>query len=147
MEQAIQGLFTTSFLVFALVIALLVSSFRKVVETLFNRIQVVLPLKVKNGLIIFWNQWVLRALPVCTGGFIAWVAPQYPYPPDFGTSPSAHIFFGLIAGLFSSTIYDLVKFHTRKYLPEDIKKRVDLLDPTPPEDKKEDPKTEDKPAQ
>jgi hypothetical protein len=129
MEQSIAGLFSTMFLVFALVIAIVVHALRSVIEAILVRVELVLPNKVKAGLIVFWQQWVLRALPLVIGGLLAGYLPKYPYPTDFAATKTAHVFFGIIAGLFSSTIYDLFKFHINKYLPDEIKKKIDSINP------------------
>lgn len=129
MEQSINGLFSTSFLVFALVIAIFTQAFRSVIEGIFMKVGVIFPEKVKDALVVFWRQWVLRALPIVAGGLMGWFLLKYPYPNDFAATRTAHVFFGLIAGIFSSTIYDLVKYHAAKYLPDDVKKKIDAMNP------------------
>ena len=129
MEQALFSLFTTSFLVFALVVALAVSVLRNVTETIFRKLQFIIPDKVEDVLKDLWREWILRALPVVVGGLLALFVVQYPFPAEFATSDSGRVFFGLIAGLFSSTVYSFVKFHIRKYLPDTIKQKIDDMNP------------------
>lgn len=128
MEQALFSLFTTSFLVFALVVAIAVSVIRNVVEALFRKLEFAIPDKAEDMLRDFWREWVLRALPVAVGGLMAFFVVQYPYPAEFAVS-SGRVFFGIVAGLFSSTIYSFAKFHVKKYLPEKIKNKIDDMNP------------------
>lgn len=129
MEQALFSLFTTSFLVFALVVALAVSVIRNVIEAIFRKLQFVIPDKTEDMLKDFWREWVLRALPVVVGGLLAFFVAQYPFPAEFAASGSGRVFFGMIAGLFSSTVYSFTKFHVKKYLPDNIKKKIDDMNP------------------
>jgi uncharacterized membrane protein YedE/YeeE len=131
MEQALFSLFTTSFLVFALVVALAVSVLRNVTETIFRKLQFIIPDKVEDVLKDLWREWILRALPVVVGGLLAFFVVQYPFPVEFAVSVSGRVFFGLIAGLFSSTVYSFVKFHIKKYLPNTIKQKIDDMNPLP----------------
>lgn len=129
MEQALFSLFTTSFLVFALVVALAVSVIRNVIEVIFRKLRCIIPDKTEEILKDFWREWVLRALPVVVGGLLAFFVAQYPFPAEFAASVYGRVFFGMIAGLFSSTVYSFTKFHVRKYLPDNIKKKVDDMNP------------------
>ena len=129
MEQALFSLFTTSFLVFALVVALAVSVLRNVIEALFKKLQFVIPDKTEDILKDLWREWILRALPVLVGGLLAFFVVQYPFPAEFAASNSGRVFFGLIAGLFSSTVYSFTKFHIKKYLPDTIKQKIDDINP------------------
>jgi hypothetical protein len=127
MDQAITGLLTTSFLVFSIVVAIIVSFSRTFLEFLFRKLQFAIPEKVKGVLVDFWRESLLRAFPVIVGGLLAFYAAKYPFPSEFSTSVSGRVFFGLIAGLFSSTIYSFAKFHVNKYVPDEIKSKMNPL--------------------
>lgn len=129
MEQALMSIFSMSFLVFALVIAIAVLTIRNLVEFLFKKAEVVIPDKIEDVLRDVWREWVVRGLPLVIGGLFGLFLTGYPYPADFAGSDSGRVFFGLIAGLFSSTIYSFAKFHVRKYLPENIKQKIDNMNP------------------
>lgn len=127
METALLSLFSVVFFVFAFGTALAVMGFRAVVEAIAIRLKPVLPDKVEDMLQDFWNEWVLPAAPVLFGGIIAFLVPDYPYPAEFAETTSARVFFGLVAGFFSGGVYRFAKFHLRKYLPEEVKKKVDQV--------------------
>jgi hypothetical protein len=110
MEQALTSLFSTAFLAFSIIIAILVLAIRRVVELLVSK--VVLPKNVKSIVLVAWREWILRALPIITGGFLAHTISSYPYPTEFSSS-SGRLFFGIVAGLLSSSIYAFVKSHVK----------------------------------
>lgn len=56
----------------------------------------------------FWTDFVLPVFPVVFGCVAGLLAKKYPYPETL-TSTSAHIAFGLVAGLFSGLIYRVAK--------------------------------------
>lgn len=129
MEQSFLSLFTTSFFVFALVIAIIIIIIRNIVEAIFRKLSLVIPDKIENILLDFWREWVLRGLPIILGGVIALYASQYPFPEEFAASESGRIFIGIIAGLFSSTVYSFTKFHAKKYIPKQIKEKLNNINP------------------
>lgn len=127
METALLSLFSLVFLVFAFGINIVVIAFRAIIEAIFKRIDVVLPAKVENFLGDIWKEWILPAAPIVIGGLLAYFIADYPYPQEFANSPSGRLFFGLIAGFFSATVYRFVKFHIKKYVPNEVKEKVDGL--------------------
>lgn len=127
METALLSLFSLVFFVFAFGIAIVVMGFRAFVEAIYNRLKPALPDKVEDFLADVWEEWVLPAAPIVIGGLLAHLVADYPYPVDFADSVSGRVFFGLIAGFFSSTVYRFAKYHIKKYLPEDVKKKVDAI--------------------
>lgn len=127
METALLGLFSVVFFVFAFGINFVVMAFRAIIEAIFKKLGFVIPDKVENFLRDVWNEWILPAAPIVIGGFLAYFIADYPYPQDFAASVSGRVFFGLIAGFFSSTVYRFAKFHIKKYLPEQVKAKVDDL--------------------
>lgn len=125
METALLSLFSVVFFVFAFGIALVVMGFRAIVEAIAVRLKPVLPDKVEDMLQDFWNEWILPAAPVIIGGLVALLIADYPYPAEFAETTSARVFFGLVAGFFSGGVYRFAKFHLKKYLPEEVKKKID----------------------
>lgn len=125
METALLSLFSLVFFVFAFGIALAVMGFRAVVEAIAIRLKPVIPDKVEDMIFDFWNEWVLPSAPVIFGGLLAFLITDYPYPAEFASTASARVFFGLVAGFFSGGVYRFAKFHLRKYLPEEIKNKID----------------------
>jgi len=132
MEDAITGIFTTGALVFSVVIALATVAVRKVVETVFKKLEIVIPDKAEDLMRDFWKQWVLRALPMILGGLAAYMFQTFPVPEVFAESTSGRVFFGIVAGLFSMPLYDVVKYHTKKHLPESVKEKVTSIIPKMP---------------
>jgi len=129
MEESITAIFTTSTLIFSIVIALATIAVRNVIEAFYGKLKTILPEKVEDVLTDFWEQWVLRSLPMILGGLGAYMFPSFPFPEAFNDSPSGRVFFGIVAGLFSSPIYSIVKFHTRKHLPKSIKEKAKSIIP------------------
>jgi len=129
MEQALVSIFTLSFLVFSIVIAISVSAFRSIIEAIFHKLEIVIPDKAEVIIKDLWREWIVRALPVVVGGLFAYIFVSYPVPAEFAASMSGRVFFGMIAGLFSSTIYSFCKFYIKKYLPDNIKEKLDKVNP------------------
>jgi hypothetical protein len=124
METALLSLFSLVFIVFAFGINIIVMALRSISEAIFKKLNVILPNKIESFLYDFWNEWVLPASPIVIGGFLAYFLNDYPYPENFAGSCSGRIFFGLIAGFFSSTVYRFAKFNIQKYLPKEVKKKL-----------------------
>ncbi len=124
MDTALLSLFSLVFFVFAFGINIVVMAFRAIVEAIFKKLDVVLPAKVENFISDFWKEWVLPAMPIVIGGLMAYFISDYPYPPEFAASNSGRLFFGLIAGFFSATVYRFAKFNIKKYVPEEVKSKV-----------------------
>lgn len=127
METALLSLFSLVFFVFAFGINIVVMAFRAIVEAIFKKLDVVLPDKVEDFLGDVWNEWILPAAPIVIGGLMAYFIADYPYPQEFAASASGRMFFGLIAGFFSATVYRFAKFNIKKYVPDEIKAKVDGL--------------------
>lgn len=127
MESALLSLFSLVFFVFAFGIAIVVMGFRAFVEAVYTRLKPILPDKFEDFLADVWKEWILPAAPIIIGGLLAYFVADYPYPADFAGSVSGRVFFGLIAGFFSSTVYRFAKYHLKKYLPEEMKKKVDAI--------------------
>jgi len=129
MEESITAIFTTSTLIYSIVIALATIGVRNVIEAFYKRLKKILPEKVEDICTDIWKQWILRALPMILGGIGAYMFTSFPFPEVFNTSPSGRVFFGIVCGLFSSPIYSIVKFHTRKHLPASIKEKAKSIIP------------------
>ena len=135
MESALLSLFSLVFLVFAFGIGVLVSTLRTVAEGIYRKLTIVIPDKLEGFLEDVWNEWILPAAPVLLGGLLAYFLADYPYPAEFAASISGRVFFGIIAGFFSSTVYRFAKYHLKKYLPQEIKDKLpSLAPPAPPKD-------------
>ena len=52
-----------------------------------------------------WRGWLLKILPIVTGGTLAGFAKSFPFPVVVLESTSGRIGLGLVAGLLSSLIY------------------------------------------
>jgi hypothetical protein len=124
METTLLSLFSLVFFVFAFGINVVVIAFRAIIEAIFKKVKIVLPEKLKGFLLDVWNEWILPAAPVIIGGLMARFISDYPYPQEFASSASGRLFFGLIAGFFSATVYRFAKFHIKKYVPEEIKSKI-----------------------
>jgi hypothetical protein len=124
METALLSLFSLVFFVFAFGINFVVMAFRAIIEAIFKKAEIILPKKLEDFLIDVWNEWILPAAPVVIGGLMARFISDYPYPQEFAASASGRLFFGLIAGFFSATVYRFAKFHIRKYVPDEVKAKV-----------------------
>ena len=133
MEQALLGLFSIPFFAYSLVVAISILMIRSVTETFLKKLKSILPEKIEEVLIDFWNEWILRGLPIFIGGILAYFVSQYPFPDPFSNSVSGKVFFGIIAGLFSSKVYCFTKFYARKYIPENIKQKFNKLPIEPTE--------------
>lgn len=127
MEQAILGLFSTTFFVFALVVALASSFIRNIAEAIFRKLKIVIPDKYEGFLTDFWNEWVLPALPIILGGLFAFIFTGYPFPTEFAATATGRVFIGIVAGMLSSTIYRFTKYHVKKYVPAAIKDKFSLV--------------------
>jgi hypothetical protein len=127
MEQAILGLFSTSFLVFALVVALASSIIRNVAEAIFRKLKIVIPDKYEGMLGDIWGEWILPVLPMIIGGLFAFIFTGYPFPAEFAATATARVFIGIVAGMISSTVYRFTKYHVKKYVPESVKSKFSLL--------------------
>lgn len=134
MESALLSLFSLVFLVFAFGIGVLVSTIRTICEAVYRKLTIVIPDKFEGFLEDVWNEWILPAAPVVLGGLLAYFIADYPYPAEFATSVSGRVFFGIIAGFFSSTVYRFAKYHLKKYLPQEIKNKLPSLSPPPQKD-------------
>lgn len=131
MEEMILGLITNlltlPLLVFSFCIALIVLIVRKIVESLIKKIPVTFSPHAMKHIVFFWREWVVRGLPIILGGVFAFLLNDYPFPEAFSTSESARTAIGLVAGLFSSTVYGFLKVHISNYLPNSIKEKLNSL--------------------
>lgn len=145
MDTALLSLFSLVFFVFAFGINIAVMALRAVIEAVFKKLEIVIPNKIESFLHDVWNEWILAAAPVVIGGLLAYFISDYPYPAEFAGSVSGRVFFGLIAGFFSASVYRFAKYHIKKYLPEEVKAKIgalakqtnvtDVTDETPSEPK------------
>lgn len=127
MDTALLSLFSIVFFVFAFGINIVVMTLRAVTEAIFKKLDVVIPDKIEDFLRDVWNEWIIPAAPVVIGGLLAYFIADYPYPAEFAASISGRVFFGLIAGFFSASVYRFAKYHIKKYIPEEIKAKIDAL--------------------
>ena len=127
METAISSLISLVFFVFAFGINIVVMALRAIIEAIFKKLDVVIPDKIEGFLRDVWNEWILAAAPVVIGGLLAYFISDYPYPAEFAGSVSGRVFFGLIAGFFSASVYRFAKYHIKKYLPDEVKSKIGAL--------------------
>lgn len=129
METAILGLFsslfTTPFLVFIVGIAIAVIILRKFTEFCIKKLGLIIPAKAEDVISDIWTQWILRGLPLLIGICAALFIGDYPFPEQFADSNSGKALLGLIAGLFSSPVYSIIKYHIKKNLPDSIKEKIE----------------------
>jgi hypothetical protein len=98
MDNALNALLSWQFILFSLGIFAIVWTFRTIVEYIFPKV-------IGKDL---WEKLVLPLLPLGLGLTIAKFAVHYAYP-DGLTSFSGRELFGLVAGMFSGLIYQVVK--------------------------------------
>ena len=58
---------------------------------------------------MIWENFVLKTLPILTGGGLGWIVSSFPYPASMGTSAVARIFYGSMAGFCSGWMYQVGK--------------------------------------
>jgi hypothetical protein len=56
----------------------------------------------------FWTDVALPIMPTWFGAALAWLVPMFPFP-DTISSTSARVFWGLVAGMFSSIMFRITK--------------------------------------
>lgn len=131
MDEMILGLIvnllTLPLLVFSFCIALIVLILRRIVEGVIKKIPVTFSPHMMKHIVFVWREWVIRGLPIILGGLFALLLKDYPFPEAFTTSDSARTAIGLVAGLFSSTVYGFLKVHISNYLPDSIKEKLNSL--------------------
>jgi Na+/H+-dicarboxylate symporter len=134
MDEMIVGLITNlltlPLLVFSFCIALIVSILRKIVESVIKKVPVKFSPHMMTHLVFFWREWIVRGLPIVLGGSFAFLLKDYPFPEAFTGSDSARTALGLVAGLFSSTVYGFLKVHINNYLPNSVKEKLNSLSKT-----------------
>lgn len=130
MESTILSIFSASVLLYAVVVAILILIIRRSVEAFFKKAFAAISFtdKYEDKIIFIWKEWVLRVLPMVVGGLLAYFLSSYPFPEEFAASDSGRTILGIIAGLFSSQVYGFVKVHVEKYLPKNIKEKVEQLE-------------------
>lgn len=102
MDPILQILLSFPFVIFCLGIAAVVFVFRTFIEYLMT----VSKLVAKEYK--FWNDFFLPVSPVVIGSIIGFYFKSYPYPNGL-TTDGDRIMFGLVAGLFSTLTYRVVK--------------------------------------
>lgn len=141
MDSALLNLISTVFFVFAFAIGIAIIALRAIVRRVASWLSF-LPDKLEGFLGDIWREWILPAAPIIVGGLAAYLIADYPYPAPFNESVSARTLFGIIAGFFSGSVYRFAKYHLKKYLPEEMKKKLDevgqklkiSVPPPPPEE-------------
>lgn len=80
----------------------------------------------------FWKNLVLPIFPLVMGCLMGWGLKMYPYP-DGLNGTSAHILFGLVAGMFSGLAYRVIKsLLTSKLTPGGSSDMFDEVVPVAP---------------
>lgn len=116
MDNGIASLLSWQFILFSLGIFVAVWVVRTVVEYIFSNAD-------GNKL---WEKLILPLMPVVTGAVVGYFAKGYAYP-DGLSSVSGRLFFGSVAGMFSSLMYQVVK----GLLKDKIQGFVSSAQPTP----------------
>lgn len=98
MENALTALLSWQFIMFCLMLQALTFIIRKVVDYKM--------LTDPNKDYKLWSSLILPILPIILGCIIALLVKKYPFPAHFD-APATRVFFGLVAGLLSSTIYQV----------------------------------------
>ncbi|MFA5758016.1 MAG: hypothetical protein WC942_01365 [Clostridia bacterium] len=127
MESALLSIFSLVFFVFSFGIGLTVAIVRIISERLWKKLEIVIPDRFESFLLDIWKEWVLPALPIILGVLGAYFLSDYPFPSEFASSNSGRVFFGIIAGYFSKDVYRFAKYHIRKYLPKEVKEKIDSI--------------------
>jgi len=95
LSQILTQFFSLPTVVFTLGIGAIVWVIRRVLQTSIPALRAR----------IWWTEVFLPVAPPIIGVVIAYFATGYPYPEIFSKSTSAHLFFGLVCGFFSSKLY------------------------------------------
>ena len=120
MDTGLSALFSWQFLLFSLGIAVLVWFIRTILEYY-------LPSLMSSK---FYNDLVLPLSPTLLGGIVALFATKYAYP-DGLSSTIGRLFFGLVAGTLSSTVYRVVKAMAKQRI--DQAGNPNFVPPPPPQ--------------
>lgn len=56
-----------------------------------------------------WEKLALPLMPILFGAIIALIARQYPFPDGLAVSVVGRLLFGVVSGLFSGTLYQVIK--------------------------------------
>jgi hypothetical protein len=106
MDNVLQALLSWQFVLFALAVAALTFVIRKVVEFALDNPSIPTGKLTKENRL--WTGLVLPILPVVLGAVGGFLAKQYPFPAGL-SNPSARIAFGLVAGMLSGLVYQVIK--------------------------------------
>lgn len=98
MDNALTQLFSWQFILFSLGVFVVTWVVRTIVEFIFPKAD-------GNR---FWEKLCLPLMPVVTGSLIGYFATTYAYPAGLATT-SGRLLLGSVAGLFSSSIYQVAK--------------------------------------
>lgn len=101
MDPILQVLLSWQFILFGLAVAAIMYVIRTIVDYFIG-------LKTNPKEIKLWNELFLPILPVLLGAFGADFFSAFPYP-DGLTTKGDRIIFGLVAGLFSTLMYRVIK--------------------------------------
>ena len=101
MLDELNKLFTLPFWVLVIIIGLTATAIKELFESIFNKVEKVVPDNIDHWIIRIWNNVVVRILPISIGGLIGYLVTAYPYPEPFNTSAFARFCIGTVAGLVS----------------------------------------------
>ena len=101
MDPILQVLLSWQFMLFGLAIAAVVYVFRTIADYFIS-------LKMDPKKIKIWNELILPIFPVFLGVLVSDLLTTFPYPNGL-TSRGDRVIFGLVAGLFSTLMYRVIK--------------------------------------
>lgn len=122
---ALTGLFTLPFLVLCVIIGLIVTGFRWIIQKAAKKIAPIFPDKYEAWWVWLWREVILPIAPLVCGALIAYFIKDYPYPSPFEQATSARVFVGVIAGLASGFLYPRVMYYLKKFSPKKLDEAVE----------------------
>jgi len=132
MDKIISAFFSVTTLAFCVMIYFITQGFRMIVERIASIVTPFINQNYKKHIYDIWRETILPIAPMVIGALFTLIFLKYPYPIEFSTATSARVVFGIICGGASGYVYSVVRFYVKKYLPDDINKKLDALTPLPP---------------
>jgi uncharacterized BrkB/YihY/UPF0761 family membrane protein len=131
MEQALTSFFSIQTLVFCIVVYFAVQGFRTISEAIAKKVSMQRFEHLNQHISDAWTNVILPSAPIVIGGLIAAFILSYPYPPPFDKGLYSRVFYGIVCGGACSEVYRFFRFYVKKFLPDNMKKKIDELTPNP----------------
>jgi uncharacterized membrane protein YeaQ/YmgE (transglycosylase-associated protein family) len=129
MLDTLNQLFTLPFWILVIIIGLIATLIKEVIERISKRIEPIVPNDVDHFLIVVWKRTVVKLIPIITGGLVGWLVTSYPYPEPFNESAFARFCLGTVSGLVSLFVFPRILVFLRGLAKSNEKqKEEDILD-------------------